>query len=84
MVAKFPGNFKSAVKNDKTFGQPDPVQKFGEEGQDGAVQNCCPKVNDPKVTSGQLKKWYFCQLSFLPQKDNILGPHKKWSKVVVS
>ena len=50
MVAKFPGNFKSAVKNDKTFGQPDPVQKFGKEGQDGAVQNCCPKVDDPKVT----------------------------------
>ena len=49
-VAKFSGNFKAAVKTDSTFGQPDPVQKFSKKGQDGAVQNCCPKVDDPKVT----------------------------------
>ena len=47
-----------------TCGQPDPVQKFGKKGQDGAIQNCCPKVDDPKMTfsdsvrSGIL---YFCQ-----------------------
>ena len=50
VVAKFPGNFKSAVKKDNTFVQPDPVQNFRKKGQDGAVQNCCPKVGDSKVT----------------------------------
>ena len=37
-------------KKDNTFGQPDPIQKFGKKGQDGAVQNCCPFFGDPKVT----------------------------------
>ena len=50
VMAKFPGNFKSAVKKDNTLGQPNPVQKFGKKGQDGAVQNCCPFFGDPKVT----------------------------------
>ena len=50
VMAKFPGNFKSAVKKDNTLGQLNPVQKFGKKGQDGAVQNCCPFFGDPKVT----------------------------------
>ena len=50
VVAKFPGNFKSAVKKDNTLGQPNPVTKFGKKGHDEAVQKCCPFFGDPKVT----------------------------------
>ena len=79
VVAKFLGNFKSAVKKDNTFGQPDPLQKFVIKGQDGAVQNCCPKVDDPKVTFwDSVRSGIFVSCPFLPKKDNIFGPHKKW------
>ena len=79
VVEKFLGNFKSAVKKDNTFGQPDPVQKFGKKKQDGAVQNCCPKVDDPKVTFlDSVRSGIFVSCPFLAKKDNIFGPHKKW------
>ena len=42
--------FQVSSKKGNTLGQPNPVQKFGKKGQDGAVQNCCPIFGDPKVT----------------------------------
>ena len=74
VVAKFPGNFKSAVKKDNTLGQPDPVQKFGKKAQNGAVQNCCSFFGDPKVTfwDERVRSVFFVSCPFLAKKDNSL------------
>ena len=72
VVAKFTGNFNSAVKKDNTLGQPDPVQNFGKKGQDGAVQNCCPNVDDPKVTFLDSVRSGILVCPFLPKTTTFL------------